>query len=71
MIFAQKLTSDAGILKSIKTGNTPLEINDVRKVALVEEPKSVNVIRINQKVLFTTGVLNLKAQRTISNANRY
>jgi hypothetical protein len=66
---------DAGVARSIKTGASPLEINDGEfagaKTALASDPVSSQVRRIKNKVNNIAGVTKSKVMKSFSTANKY
>lgn len=60
------LTTDAGVSRSIKTGASPLEINDIMKTSLVSEPVSQSAIRTKNKVNNVAGVTGRRTDKNMS-----
>ena len=69
-IYTIGLTTDAGVSRNIKMGASPLEINDVNKVALAGEAVSAHPIRTKNRVSKVAGVLKPKIDKNFSVANR-
>ena len=65
------LSTEAGVSKKIKTGDSPLRIYDLFHVANASEPIGSHVIRTKNKVDSVAGVLRGKVSRNFSIANRY
>jgi hypothetical protein len=74
MVLNLKHTTDAGVTRAIKTGASPLEINDGEyngaKVPLASEPVSSFARRSNGRVNYIAGILKPKIDRNFSTAYR-
>jgi len=71
MVQVLGYTFDAGVSKNIKTGASPLEINDVRKTALASDPVSQSALRTRGKVINVAGITGARTSSTKSVAYRY
>lgn len=71
-----KLTTDAGVSRSIKTGASPLRISDnefsAEKHALASEPVSSYAVRTQNRVSVVSGVMRPKidANKSIAYGDR-
>lgn len=70
MVQTLAYTFDAGVLKSVNSGASPLEINDIKKVVLSGDAVSRYAIRTRGKVINVAGVTNSKTLSTQSVAYR-
>jgi len=75
MVQNLNYTNDAGVTRAIKTGASPLEINDGEfngeKTALAGDPVSASAIRTRGRVGYVAGILKPKYDRNFATANRY
>jgi hypothetical protein len=70
MVQTLAYTFDAGVVKNVKTGASPLEINDVMHSPLVSDPISPMAKRTRGKVTNVAGVTKPKIDSNLSVANR-
>jgi len=70
MIQTLGYTFDAGVVKSIKSGASPLEINDIKRTPLCCDPVSQSALRTSGKVLNVAGVTTPKVEKNLSVAYR-
>jgi hypothetical protein len=70
MVQRLSYTCSAGVVKSVKSGASPLEINDIRKTVLVADPIGASVIRTKGKVTNIAGVTRPILTKTFSKAYR-
>jgi hypothetical protein len=70
MVQTISLTTDAGVSRSIKTGASPLEINDIMRTPLTGEGVSQHAIRTKNKVNNIAGVTGRHTDKNMSVAYR-
>jgi hypothetical protein len=70
MVQTISLTTDAGVSRSIKTGASPLEMNDIMRTPLISEAVSQNAIRTRNKVNNVAGITGRRTDKNMSVANR-
>ena len=70
MIQNISLTTDAGVSRAIKTNALSLEINDIKKTALVSDPVSSSAVRTKNKVNNVAGITGRHTDKNLSVAYR-
>jgi len=70
MVLTDKQNYAAGITKKVKTGDSPLEINDQRKIDLSGDSVGASALRFKRKITTTAGISNPSLLKSPATANR-